>query len=69
MLDEKKILDAIETAIGKDSMDIVTAECKKQTNIISACSECKFGKQRPGKKTYGCIFHICPIEWGGDGNE
>lgn len=61
---DEEIKQAIKTAIGEDGMAIVRAECEKQVNIISACNECKFGKQRPGKKTYGCIFHICPIEWG-----
>ena len=63
MLDEQKIIDAIETAIGKDGMEIVIAECKKHTDAVNACKKCKFGKQRPGNKTYGCTFQICPMEW------
>jgi len=63
MLDEQKILKAIETAIGKDGMEIVIAECKKHTDAVNACKKCKFGKLRPGNKTYGCTFQICPMEW------
>ena len=65
MMDEKKILEAIETAIGKDSMEIVIAECRKHTDAVNACKKCKFGKLR-ANKTYGCTFQICPMDWEGE---
>ena len=64
MLDEQKIIDAIKTAIGEDGMAVVVEECKKHPCTEKSCNKCRFRRPNPNGGNCGCIFELCPLDWG-----